>query len=532
MTPAAPLHLVLALAVGAACRSGAPAPAASPPPADLILVGGKVFTADPARPWAAAIAVRGERIAAVGSDEQVRVLVGSGTRVVELAGRTVVPGINDAHVHEPWVPSGQMLDIAADASANDVLAAVRDGAMRATPGAWLRGPFPLHLLDDPRVTRVALDEVAPDHPVGLTATGGHAALVNSAGLRALGIGERAPDPPGGRYGRRGAVLDGWLYEHAIWVHARTSTEALSDDELRASCQRFADDALRVGITSVQTMPALGGERIERLAAMVGGPLRWRWIEMRMASLNEAPRLPIKYVLDGTPMERGAAVREPYVDRPEERGVINYEEAQISRMVEIAAGGGPQLLVHASGDRAIEAVLAAMERTPADWPARRVRIEHGDFVGPLADRAARLGAIVVQNPSHLMLADVLAARHGTRTDYQVLRSLLDRGVPLALGSDGPTNPWLNVMFATQHPRNPGEALSREQAVVAYTRGAAFAEGAEQDKGTLAPGMLADLAVLSQDVFTVPADALPATESVLTIVGGAIAWEAPGAAAGFE
>ena len=140
---------------------------------------------------------------------------------------------------------------------------------------------------------------------------------------------------------------------------------------------------------------------------------------------------------------------------------------------------------------------------------------------LAD-ARRFGVVIVQNPSHFMLGDIAIARLGPRPDFQVVRSLLVQGIPLALGSDGPLNPWLNVMFATMHPLNPQEAITREQAVIAYTRGSAFAEFQEMEKGTIAPGKLADLAVLSQDVFTVPMDELPKTSSVMTIVGGRIVW----------
>jgi predicted amidohydrolase YtcJ len=125
---------------------------------------------------------------------------------------------------------------------------------------------------------------------------------------------------------------------------------------------------------------------------------------------------------------------------------------------------------------------------------------------------------------MMIPDIVLARYGRpRREFQALRSLIDAGIPVALGSDGPINPWLNVMFATMHPLNPTEAITREQAVVAYTRVSAYAELEEKEKGTIEPGKLADLAVLSQDVFTVPAPELPKTESVMTIVGGRVVWE---------
>jgi predicted amidohydrolase YtcJ len=488
---------------------------------DLVLVNGKVFTADEARPWAEAVAVRGERIEAVGTSETIRALAGSRTRVVDLAGRLVVPGINDAHVHEPWGWDAKNVEVSPTSAADDVLSAIREVVKTVPPGNWIRAELTFELADDAKLTRNALDTVAPDHPVWLTNPAGHSYLLNTAAIRRFGIGERDADPPGGRYGRTDGLINGWLYEHAVWAKSFAQTEARSDEDLLAAMRAFSDEALRYGITSVQTMPGISAERIRRLSALSTVPIRWRWMELRMASVNDDPTMPVKYILDGTPIERGAALRRSYADRPDERGYVNYTDDQLRQIVAVAGQGRQPVLVHISGDLAIEKLFAEMRRSTVDWKSKRVRIEHGDFVGPFIAEAKRLGVVVVQNPSHLMLPAIMNARFGgVGPDYQVLRSLLEAGVPLALGSDGPLNPWLNVMFATIHATNPAEALTREQAVAAYTRGAAYAEFAENDKGTITPGKLADLAVLSQDVFTVPAPALPATESVMTIVGGKI------------
>ena len=187
------------------------------------------------------------------------------------------------------------------------------------------------------------------------------------------------------------------------------------------------------------------------------------------------------------------------------------------------------MLHVTGDSSAALVLRLMRELGPDraWGARRARFEHGDGVaGDLVSLARRLGVVVVQNPSHFDPSPpgtpATAGPDGATPG--LLRSLLAAGVPVALGSDGPPNPFLNVMLAAAHAANPREAITREQAVAAYTRGSAFAEFAERDKGTLAPGMLADLAVLSQDVFPVPARALPGTTSVLTLVGGRAAFDA--------
>jgi predicted amidohydrolase YtcJ len=170
------------------------------------------------------------------------------------------------------------------------------------------------------------------------------------------------------------------------------------------------------------------------------------------------------------------------------------------------------------------VLRAMEQHPGvDWKSRRVRFEHGDAIaGDLIPRALAMGVIVVQNPTHFSLVDLIAARYGAETPFFPLRTLLEAGIPVALGSDGPFNPYLNIMLASIDPVHPTEAITREQAVEAYTHGSAYAAFMENGTGRLEPGKLADLAVLSQDIFTVSPDRLPATESVLTIIGGQIVY----------
>lgn len=169
-----------------------------------------------------------------------------------------------------------------------------------------------------------------------------------------------------------------------------------------------------------------------------------------------------------------------------------------------------------------------EHDDVDWPARRVHVEHSDgLAADLVDAARALGVVVVQNPSHFTLAGLFDRRMGgaSRSGWQPMRSLLRAGIPLALGSDGPVNPFLNIMFAVLHPVNPGEALTVEEAVVAYTRGSAYAQFAESQNGTLEPGQMADLAVLSQDIFEIAPDQLPGTRSLLTLVGGTVVHAAP-------
>jgi hypothetical protein len=405
-----------------------------------------------------------------------------------------------------------------------MLEALSRGNATAAGGTTLTSELPLPLVDA-GVTRDDLDAISSTRPIRVGVFGGHSAILNTPALRAWGIEEDAGDPPGGWYGRAGGRLNGWLYEHAYWVPQIRFASQASDEELLAAIRAFEDEGLRYGITSVQTMAIIPPERLESILASASPRLRWRIIDFRMAPYDGTPgRFPVKYVLDGTPIERSAAMREPYADAPAARGEINYPLADIEAMVRDAARGERQLLVHAVGDRTVAALLDAMERIPADWPALRVRLEHGDMSAPdLAARTRKLGVVLVQNPAHFTIAEVMHARFGARTaQAQPARSLVENGSRFALGSDGPLNPYLNMFFAAIHPTNPNESLTVEQSLRAYTTGAAWAELAEGRKGVLAPGMLADLAVLSQDIFAVPPPELPKTASVMTLVGGRVVW----------
>lgn len=219
------------------------------------------------------------------------------------------------------------------------------------------------------------------------------------------------------------------------------------------------------------------------------------------------------------------MRKPYADRPTTSGELNFSQKEMEDMLRESLQNHDQLMVHVVGDRTVETFLNAMDATGGArvWSKRRVRFEHGDGLMPdLLPRAKRLGIVEVQNPTHLAL-DIERWGPGRAEHNQPMRSLLDAGIPLAIGSDGPSNPYLNIMLACTYKGKPLEALTREQAVVAYTLTSAYAEFAEKDKGSLEPGKRADLAVLSQDVFHVPLQELPRTGSVLTMVGGKILYD---------
>lgn len=528
----------------ASCAHAPPNRAGAP---DLILSGGKVFTADPARPWAEAVAIRGERVVAVGSTAEVNALAGSGTRRIGLGGRVVVPGFNDAHDHvggaEYGVPFGADPSPTPDPPFAAVLDSLRAVAARTPRGTWLHASIGSRVLDDSAARRAALDQAAPDHPVMLGAWTGHGAVVNTAGLRALGIAENVRDPVGGWYERDAAGrLTGAMYEYPHWGALRQLHSAVPDSAVIAALRQYGGQAVAMGITSVQVMNGyLDPAKTVRVLGQARLPLRLRAIpffatdgsgrrtaEWRTVERNPAPRTVIsgaKWILDATPVDRNAFMRRPYADRPGWYGRVNFPVDTLRAMLAEALATREQLMLHVAGDASLQMVFDVMQALAPDsvWRPLRVRIEHGDWLsGDLLPVARRLGIVLVQNPTHLALDPaMLQQRFGSiPAAFQPLRSVVEAGVPVAFGSDGPNNPFLNLMFAVIHPTHPDEALTREQAVTAYTRGSAYAEFAEHEKGTLAPGMLADLAVLSQDIFTVAPEALPATTSLLTVVSGAV------------
>ena len=554
------------IAAASLCARAAEAQKSPKATADIVLVNGRVFTADPSRPWAQGLAIRGERVIGVGSSAEMLALADAHTKRIDAGGRVVIPGFNDAHDHLsaplPGVAFATSDDPVPDPTFRQVLDSLTVIVRRVPAGSWLRTEIDARMLDDVLARRDAIDAVAPAHPVLLIASTGHGVILNSAALRALNIRDDALDPLGGFYERQGAPypgrgkgrVTGLLHEYAGWNALRTLRSQQADSVLVNAVQRHASQALAWGITSIQDMAnALDPATTFRVLDAARLPIRVRVIVMpatdsarRLTSeWQRAARTPtqherageprvtvsgVKWILDGTGIERLSLLRAPFVDRPGWNGQINFSIDTLRAMLREAVAQRSQPVLHVIGDSAIALTLAALESVAPEstWRQLRPRFEHAEWLTPdLRARARRLGVVVVENPTHFTDGpERMRARFGDARSrfYQPFASLPTDGIPLGIGSDGPLNPFLNLQFAVMHPDNPREALTRERAVVAYTRGSAYAEHAEQRKGTLAPGFLADLAILSQDIFAVPDDRLPETVSVMTIVGGRIAYDA--------
>ncbi|HET9986819.1 MAG TPA: amidohydrolase family protein [Longimicrobiales bacterium] len=509
---------------------------------ELLLVDGKVFTADSTHPWAEAVAIRGERITRVGTTAEIRALAGPGSRVIDVGGRVIAPGFDDAHDHvHGGEDPGVFVELGtppADPPAATVLDSLRAAAARVPAGTWIQATIFLAALNDASLRRAALDRVAPRDPVMLSMPTGHGLLLNSAAMRALGIRDSEPDPFGGWYERDASGrLTGRLDEYAGWSAIRTLRSSLPDSVIVAGLRAYARRELRFGITSVQdmasSMDAATTVRVFRAARL---PLRVRIIRFSIPSAtgleaaewvgvpeHPAPNVVVsgrKWILDGTPVEQNALTRRGYPGRPGWYGRLDFPVDSLRAMLVDALRRREQVAFHA-GDSAQAILIGLMESLAPDsaWRPLRVRFEHGMAGAPdLWARAAAKGIVVVGNLQLLPPPEV--SRHMPPVPAA---AVVPQGLVTGLGSDGePRSPFVGMYYALSFPLRP--PLDREALVRAYTAGSAYAEFAERDKGTLAPGKLADLAVLSQDIFTVPVEALPRTESVLTLVGGRVAYDA--------
>ncbi|HEX7018398.1 MAG TPA: amidohydrolase [Gemmatimonadaceae bacterium] len=567
--PSACLLIALLLTAGTAGAQ------AAPKPADLVLRGGEIATLDAAHPEAQALAARDGRIVAVGSDADVARFTGPRTRVIDLHGARAVPGFIEAHGHFMGLGESLMeLDLTKARTWDDIVAMVRKAAAAAKPGDWIVGrgwhqekwdhaPQPnVHGLP----YNTSLSAASPRNPVFLEHASGHGAIVNALAMKLAGIGPKTPNPPGGEIVRddKGVAI-GTLQDRATGLVGRVMAQAEAkrtpaEREARAErqVQLASSDAIRKGITSFQDQ----GESFETLALfrkLAGaGKLPIRLYAMvGSGDLAElADKLPKFHVVgyggdhltinaigevtaDGALGTHTAWFLKPYVDDPTATGLNVTTVPKMRAISELALKNGYQVAVHAIGDRANHETLDLFESLLKEHPDKhdlRFRIEHAQHLDA-ADipRFGKLGVIASMQGIHACSdGPYVVKRLGeerARVGAYVWQSLLKTGAVIANGTDVPVedeDPIPN--FACSVTRRlkdgstfyPDQAMTRQEALRSYTRDAAFAAFEEKEKGTLAPGKLADITVLSQDIMTVPADRIPGTRVLYTIIGGKVVY----------
>ena len=516
---------------------------------------GPIHTMDADHPTAEALLVDDEgRIRSVGD---LRELERPGVERVDLAGRTLIPGFNDAHVHVSWLGLllTQLVDVRIH-QAPDIPAVIErfaERAQREAPGTWLRGNgYNEALLPEGRhLTRDDLDLASRDHPTYLVRTCGHIAVANSRALELAGISSETPNPPGGVILHDAAgEPNGILQETAMELVGRLIPEA-SDEEMAAAIEAAMQHQLRLGITSAtDPNPTPSQVAIYRQLEREGRlPVRINLLPGRRFGEELAPlaehfvsdRLRIdsvKFFADGGMTSATAAVSIPYRETGT-TGVLIYEDEALADLMWEAHTQGYRIATHANGDVALEQVISIYEllheREPR--PALRHRIEHLALPTPdhLA-RCARLGVMAATQAVFISAMGATFRRYMPETYFERaygLRAMLDAGLDAALSTDAPVvpddNPLIGLKAAVDrldHAGNPlgaGQAVTMEEALYAYTMGGAILSGDEENRGSLTPGKWADLAVLSGDPLATPTEDLLYLRVEQTWVGGELAYE---------
>jgi predicted amidohydrolase YtcJ len=528
---------------------------------EMIFLNGDIYTqASPSR--AQAMAIGNGRILAIGSNDDIRKLKQSHTEVVDLGGHFVMPGFNDAHVH---LAAGGLVHLEVDLvgvkSLAEMQQRIADHAKATPPNDWIIGRGWDHTLWAGEVlpTRQDIDSVTGNHPAILVRVDGHIGVANTAALTAAGILQPAPDPHGGKVDRdQSGAATGILRETAKdMMLAKVPRPSLA--QRRRGIEMAMSEAARVGITSVQDNSDwedfLVYEELEKEGKLTLRISEWLMFNQPLSLLQqhraqhpaEDPMLHtamLKGFMDGSLGSRTAALMAPYTDDPGNSGLPQYDQATLNRMAVECSAAGFQLGFHAIGDRAAQMALDAFAEAERDAHQNhrerdfRFRIEHDQIIDPgQIEQYRRLGVIASVQPNHL-LTDMNWAveRIGperAKTSYP-WRSFLDQGVRIAFGTDYPVEPItpFRGVYAAVTRKNeagtkgyfPEQKVTIQEALAAYTTGAAYAQFAEREKGTLEPGMLADFVVLDRDLTKVPSPEILKTQVLRTVVGGRTVYQA--------
>ncbi|MEM2957030.1 MAG: amidohydrolase [Candidatus Jordarchaeaceae archaeon] len=526
---------------------------------DLCLANGNFITLDPDKPRAEAVAIRDGKIIGVGTNEEMKSLLGDKVKIVDLKGKTVLPGFTDCHIHLLGFGAMlNMLDLRGVKSIEEIKEKLRKEAQRKSKGAWIVGHgWDDSILAEKRLpTRWDLDQAAPDNPVTLMRICGHISCANSKALELAKITAETESPPGGKIDKdpRTNEPTGIMREAESFMILKLVT--LEDEDYVSALKLACEKAVAKGITSIHCMPLLDQDQYFQDKAfqtlMMRGELPLRvYLQIPESCLSSILNLgfftgfgnhqlkigAIKIILDGSLGGRTAAMLEPFSDDPENRGIVIYNEKVLRNIVKVAHSENFQLAIHCIGDRAVTVALDALEEALREKPKKdhRHRIEHASVLNEdLIQRMKRLGVVAsVQPPFIVSDGRWMLDRVGKERAKYVypFKRLLEEGIILAAGSDCPVelmDPLLGIQAAVLRQVTPDytfipeQRVSVEQAIRMYTLDAAYASFEEKIKGSIETGKLADLVVLSDDPLKVPADKISEIEVEMTIVGGEIVY----------
>jgi len=546
----------------------APAVLGSQTKADLVLVNGKIYTVDNARPMASALAVRGGRVLFVGSDAEARVLANGSTRLIDLNGATVVPGLIDAHAHLLGLGNTlRRVNLAGSTSYDEVIARVKAFSRDVKPGEWIlgRGWDQNRWTTKEFPTNDALSRAFPNNPVVLTRVDGHALLANARAMELARVSASTADPEGGRIIRLPSGVPSGVFVDKAQSLIDRAIPAASRADIRRAVLAAIAESNRWGLTGVHD----AGESAETVGiyedlAKAGSYNLRNYVmlsdpgepgspaALRNPYLRSGPQSAlydghlwiraIKLYADGALGSRGAALLAPYADEPTNSGLLVSRPEHLRAWAESGLRSGFQVNVHAIGDRGNRIVLDAFESALRALPKadHRFRIEHAQVLSPEdIPRFAKLGVIPSMQPTHqtsdMRWAEARVGAQRIRGAY-ALRSLLNTGVVISSGTDFPVeevNPLLTFHAAVtrQDPTNwpeggwyPEQKMTREEALQSMTIWPAYAGFQESMLGSLTPGKYADFVVLDRDIMRIPDTEILATRVLSTWIGGKRVYEA--------
>ena len=530
---------------------------------DLVLGNGNIYTVHDKQPKAEAIAVKGDRIVFVGSNEDAKKF--HAAKVIDLRGRTLVPGLTDSHCHIFGIGEREMrLNLEGTNTLGDFLNKVKARVAQTSTGKWITGRGWIETFWNPSKfpTRQDLDKIAPDNPVFFTRADGHASVANSAALRIAKIDRNTPDPFGGQILKSSGEPNGMLLDNAQELVSRNipkPTEAEREETLLRGIYR----EIGLGWCEIQNAGS-NSEDIDLLRKdFEAGKIKIRFINAVYGPGKDAQNFlreeatinafdhhftqrTIKVIFDGALGSRGAALLKPYSDAPDTSGYLTEKQEELKPMFEEALRSGIQVETHAIGDRANRLILDLYEQAFKAVPpnARKIReprwrVEHAQIVDAVdIPRFAKLGVIPSMQPSHA-ISDLFFAPSRLGIDRLATayawQSFLKSGSIICGGSDAPVErgePMIEFYAAVARKSirgesaegwHPEQAVSREQALKMFTIWPAYGVFEENDKGSIEVGKLADFTVLSQDILKIPEPEILKSRCVMTIIGGAVVFE---------
>jgi predicted amidohydrolase YtcJ len=532
---------------------------------DLIFVNGNIYTVNEKQPHAGAVAVRNQRIVFVGSNEDARKFRGDKTRIIDLSGKTVVPGFTDSHCHIFGIGEREMkLNLEGMNTREDFLAKVKERVAQTERGKWITGRGWIETFWKPPEfpSRQDLDKVAPDNPVFLTRADGHASVVNSAALKIAKIDKNTPNPFGGQISKENGEPNGMLLDNAQDLAAKNipkPTEAEREQALLLGINR----EIALGWCGIQNAGSHKEDIKLIKKAFADGKTKIRFInavygpgEDAQNFLDGRPTInafdhhftqrTIKVIFDGALGSRGAALLKPYNDAPDTSGFLTEKPEELRPLLEEALRRGIQVETHAIGDRANRIILDLYEQAFKAVPPEhrkirepRWRVEHAQIVDPAEiPRFAKLGVIPSMQPSHA-ISDLFFATARLGMDRlagaYAWQSFIKSGCIIAGGSDAPVErgePMIEFYAAVARKSvkgesgegwHPEQAVSREQALKMFTIWPAYAAFEENDKGSIEVGKLADFTVFSNDIMEIPNSEILKTRCAMTVIGGEVVYQ---------